>query len=148
MKIIFATRRKYIPAMLLRIITLSKFSHMAVLLDDNTVIEAAAFKGVVRGSYENFRRQYDRIIIQDVSLPDEEAAIKFLLEQVGKPYDWAAIFGIVFRNGKWADLDSWFCSELVAAAIKAGGLSIFKEDASRIIPQYCWVLNWGNRDGG
>lgn len=140
MRIIFATRRKYIPAMLLRILTLSKFSHMAVLLDDNTVIEAAAFKGVVRGSFENFTKIYDRVIIQDLPLPNEEAAINFLLEQVGKPYDWTAIFGIVFRNGKWTDLDSWFCSELVEAAVKAGGLDRFKEDISRIIPQYCWVL--------
>lgn len=140
MRIIFATRRKYIPAMLLRILTLSKFSHMAVLLDDNTVIEAAAFKGVVRGSFENFTKIYDRVIIQDLPLPNEEAAINFLLEQVGKPYDWTAIFGIVFRNGKWTDLDSWFCSELVEAAVKVGGLDRFKEDISRIIPQYCWVL--------
>lgn len=140
MRIIFATRRKYIPAVLLRILTLSKFSHMAVLLDDNTVIEAAAFKGVVRGSFENFTKIYDRVIIQDLPLPNEEAAINFLLEQVGKPYDWTAIFGIVFRNGKWTDLDSWFCSELVEAAVKAGGLDRFKEDISRIIPQYCWVL--------
>lgn len=140
MRIIFATRRKYIPAVLLRILTLSKFSHMAVLLDDNTVIEAAAFKGVVRGSFENFTKIYDRVIIQDLPLPNEEAAINFLLEQIGKPYDWTAIFGIVFRNGKWTDLDSWFCSELVEAAVKAGGLDRFKEDISRIIPQYCWVL--------
>lgn len=140
MRIIFATRRKYIPAMLLRIFTLSKFSHTAVLLDDNTVIEAAAFKGVVRGSFENFTKIYDRVIIQDLPLPNEEAAISFLLEQIGKPYDWTAIFGIVFRNGKWTDLDSWFCSELVEAAVKAGGLDRFKEDISRIIPQYCWVL--------
>lgn len=140
MRIIFATRRKYIPAMLLRILTISKFSHMAVLLDDNTVIEAAAFKGVVRGSFENFTKIYDRVIIQDLPLPNEEAAINFLLEQIGKPYDWTAIFGIVFRNGKWTDLDSWFCSELVEAAVKAGGLDRFKEDISRIIPQYCWVL--------
>lgn len=140
MRIIFATRRKYIPAMLLRIFTLSKFSHMAVLLDDNTVIEAAAFKGVVRGSFENFTKIYDRVIIQDLPLPNEEAAISFLLEQIGKPYDWTAIFGIVFRNGKWTDPDSWFCSELVEAAVKAGGLDRFKEDISRIIPQYCWVL--------
>jgi uncharacterized protein YycO len=113
---------------------------MAVLLDDNTVIEAAAFKGVVRGSFENFTKIYDRVIIQDLPLPNEEAAINFLLEQIGKPYDWTAIFGIVFRNGKWTDLDSWFCSELVEAAVKAGGLDRFKEDISRIIPQYCWVL--------
>jgi len=113
---------------------------MAVLLDDNTVIEAAAFKGVVRGSFENFTKIYDRVIIQDLPLPNEEAAISFLLEQIGKPYDWTAIFGIVFRNGKWTDLAKWFCSELVEAAIKAGGLDRFKEDVSRIIPQYCWVL--------
>lgn len=140
MKVIFATRKKYIPALLLRIITLSKFSHMAVLLDDNTVIEATAFKGVVRRPYQNFTKHYDHIIIQEVPLPDEEAAIKFLIAQVGKPYDWTAILGIVFRNGKWTDPDSWFCSELVEAAIKTGGLDRFKEDVSRIIPQYCWVL--------
>jgi uncharacterized protein YycO len=39
----------------------------------------------------------------------------FLLEQVGKPYDSAAIWAFVF-NRDWRARDSWICSELQSAA--------------------------------
>lgn len=50
-----------------------------------------------------------------------DAFWKFLSEQDGKPYDWRAIAGFGFRRD-WEAPDSWFCSELMMAALKAAGI--------------------------
>ena len=44
----------------------------------------------------------------------------FLLSQEGKPYDLTGIFGFV-ADRNWDEPDSWFCSELVAAALSKCG---------------------------
>lgn len=45
----------------------------------------------------------------------------FLVRQLGKPYDHAAIWGfVVGRN--WRERDSWICSELQAAALEQAGI--------------------------
>ena len=54
--------------------------------------------------------------------PDQEWLCKsFMIEQVGKPYDFKAILG--FATGRnWRENDAWICSELVAAAIEYAGI--------------------------
>lgn len=47
-------------------------------------------------------------------------AIRFLLAQVGKPYDWTAIAAFAM-NRTWSEDDSWFCSELAAAVLQQAG---------------------------
>lgn len=49
----------------------------------------------------------------------------FLASQLGKPYDQTAIAGFVFQRD-WREQDSWFCSELQAAAAEKSGLFPFK----------------------
>ncbi len=45
--------------------------------------------------------------------------LAFAHAQVGKPYDYTAIAGFLARRD-WREDDSWFCSELQAAAFEAG----------------------------
>ena len=48
----------------------------------------------------------------------ENKFLDFLHDQLGKPYDKTAI--IAFAVGRnWREQDSWFCSELIAAALEA-----------------------------
>ena len=50
----------------------------------------------------------------------EETFFNFLRAQIGKPYDTDAVLGLgIGRN--WREPDSWFCSELQAAALEASG---------------------------
>lgn len=50
----------------------------------------------------------------------EDKFLDWLHDQIGKPYDKAAI--VAFAVGRdWREPDSWFCSELVAAALEASG---------------------------
>lgn len=140
MKVIFTNKHRSIISILIKILTISKFSHMAVLLDDGYVIDTTFLSGVRIQTLEKFSRHYTDRIVRNITLPDEVAAQEFLYAQIGKPYDWTALLGMAVRNGKWDKDDSWFCSELVEAAIKAGGLNRFIEKLSRIIPQYCWII--------
>ena len=50
----------------------------------------------------------------------EKKFYAFLNEQLGKPYDTTAIVAFAM-NRNWRENDSWFCSELMAAAIEASG---------------------------
>ena len=52
---------------------------------------------------------------------EAEAFYSFLRQQVGKPYDTTAI--LAFAVGRdWRERDSWFCSELQAAALEEAGI--------------------------
>lgn len=67
--------------------------------------------------------KWDRVerITLDIGGPEHEAAFYiFLRSQIGKPYDMAAIAAFPLRRN-WRDPNSWFCSELVAAALQACG---------------------------
>lgn len=69
-----------------------------------------------------------------VGLPDKTASIgeaaavytmehdflAFLQAQVGKPYDRTALIGLALDRD-WHQADSWFCSELMAAALEECG---------------------------
>lgn len=50
----------------------------------------------------------------------ERSFYNFLRDQLGKPYDVTAIAGLAF-NRDWRETDSWFCSELVTAALEFCG---------------------------
>lgn len=76
-----------------------------------------------------------RVVIELASDATQNAKFyKFLGEQIGKPYDKTAIFAFVW-NRDWRERDSWFCSELAAAALEAAGLihHIFN-DVNKVTP--------------
>lgn len=136
MKLLFAKKRN-LPSALIRFFTWSQWSHVAIV-DGDAVIEATFLGGVSWRPLAEFLVDYTTEEV-GVSLPDEAAAMRFVRQQIGKRYDWTALVGIVFRSG-WAKQDKWFCSELVAAAIQAGGKRLFREDASRITPRDLWLV--------
>jgi hypothetical protein len=57
-----------------------------------------------------------------VPVQDVGAVIEFLSQQVGAKYDYLGALGIpLLYSTDWADTSRWWCSELVFAAIGAGG---------------------------
>lgn len=64
---------------------------------------------------------------------------QFLYDQLGKPYDFSAIWGFLF-NRDWRAPDSWICSELQCAAGEASGIlpPLFLP-ANKITPVACAV---------
>ena len=65
----------------------------------------------------------------------KRAFYAFLKTQIGKPYDHSAILGFALDRD-WRQSDSWFCSELVAAALEKAGYFSFclAAPANKITP--------------
>lgn len=101
-------------------------SHVDALLDDGTLLGARSDSvggkspGVqIRPSwYAAF--SHVEVVMLGATILQREAWLNFLLAQVGKPYDILAI--VAFTMGRdWRQPDSWFCSELQAAALESCG---------------------------
>lgn len=126
-KLLFCT--SYKPgALLIRIATMSRFSHVAIEVN-NKLYETRLSTGVHRPtSIDNVT---DVIELDDL---DDEAIEAFLEAQVGKKYDSKAICSFMFSR-IWEDLNKWFCSELGAMAIKVGGYKGIPNNLSKVSPE-------------
>lgn len=140
MKVLFCTSN--LPgAVLIRGVTWSKWSHVALVLDDGTAIEATWPK-VRRVALTDITSKHSKYVIIDIPTDCDNQIIDAAMSQIGKPYDITALFGILVHRS-WSDTDSWFCSELVAWSFAQSGNSLFREeDVHRITPQNLWMLNY------
>jgi uncharacterized protein YycO len=93
-------------------------SHAEALMPDGTLLGAHADGGVQARNHDYDAGKFTKELY--VSIPATPAMTdsfhSFLRSQIGKPYDFEAIAGIVAQRN-WRNDDSWFCSELVAAAL-------------------------------
>lgn len=128
-------------AVLIRGVTWSKWSHVALVLDDGTAIEATWPK-VRRVALTDITSNHSKYVIIDIPTDCDNQIIDAAMSQIGKPYDITALFGLLVHRA-WSDTDKWFCSELVAWAFSEGGHPLFRsEDVHRITPQNWWMLNY------
>jgi hypothetical protein len=98
------------------------FSHVDAVLSDGTLLGARSDKAdgisgvaVRKPFYERWKR---RVVMSLTVEPQKETLFnQFLDRQIGKPYDNTAIWGFV-AGRNWREEDSWFCSELLTAALE------------------------------
>ena len=103
--------------------TRGPYSHVAWVCRDGTVIEARG-SGVRRvDSIADQHVDGTPVELYDVPGCDPAAAEAFLAAQIGKPYDYRGLLGFITRT-ETQDKGCWFCSELVFAAAKAGGVEL------------------------
>lgn len=122
----------------IRAATWSAWSHVAIV-DDRWVIEAVAGHGVRSIPLE---QALEGRITAQVDLPCQcpGGVVYAAASQLGKPYDYAALFGLAMRRN-WQRDDAWFCSELVAWACEAAGQPLFRAtELRRVTPQHLWML--------
>lgn len=119
-----------------------RWSHCGVVVDDGSaVVEARAFHGVVSTPLQAFKRRYahSRMALKTVNCPDPLAGEAWVKAQIGKPYDYGAVFGALVRES-WQDDDRWMCSELVEAALVQAGARRFVDVPSRISPNVSFMV--------
>lgn len=132
MKVIFSRSHKPI-SFLIRAFTWSRWSHIGVIVDDY-VIESIASKGVVKTSLEDFKKRYHCYEI--CTMTNESGWQERAKSQLGKKYDWSAIFSLIVKSRK-QDPNKWFCSELAAHAS-----GIFRQErVNRITPEDCYKVS-------
>jgi uncharacterized protein YycO len=101
-------------------------THAEAVLADGSLLGAHIDGGVqIRpAGYDKATMTRELVVRLEVSantsLPAETLFYDFLRAQVGKPYDVTAIAGLAFDRN-WREDDSWFCSELMAAALETCG---------------------------
>jgi uncharacterized protein YycO len=130
--IVFAKGRHPI-SYLIRLVTWSRWSHIAVVFGDE-VLESVGGIGVVKTPLPEFIARYSDVAFAEIPCDSKDVAYQRLTEQCGKPYDFWALLGIVFRLGSWADDNKWFCSELVAYAT-----GLWRQERNkRVTPENIW----------
>lgn len=129
-----------IGSKLIRLFTWSPWSHGAILDGDEHVIEATARHGVIRSPLRDLIWHSTRYAIIEIPCDDPLRALDYARRQIGKAYDWQAIFGFIFHRD-WARARKWFCFELVAAALDHAGTPAFRAGTiHRVTGAHFWML--------
>lgn len=86
--------------------------------------------GVRRVPLEQALHHAEIVDARTYHLPDELAGIEFARSQVGRPYDFTGAVGLALVEGEtYHDNSAWFCFELGAASMRAGGRAVFADDS-------------------
>jgi uncharacterized protein YycO len=113
---------------MIRWITWSEYSHVDFVMPNGQLLGARADGVRIRrpeGRYHFIRAEIDA--------PD--SVLDSALSQVGKPYDFTAIIGFLFRRN-WQRQDAWYCAELVSWAFCESGVTLLTcSDHHRITPR-------------
>ncbi len=114
----FATEHDF-SAFLIHLGTRSTWSHVDAVLPDGTLLGARSDGGVqIR---QPGYAQFTKTQICKIRSPLADQFYKTLETQIGKPYDWRAIFAFGFGDHDWRETGSWFCSELQIWAMETVG---------------------------
>jgi len=133
-----------VGARLISSFTFSDISHVAIVdpTHQNKVYEAVMLGGVVHRDIKKCLKNKKDIIEVDVPVLNTTKLYDvqgFLDSQVGKPYDWGGVWGGMFRQRKWNDNHTWYCSELVTVALYIAGYTLFTPDRSIITPDQLYI---------
>lgn len=123
----------------IRVSAFSQWSHVAVIDGDN-VIESVSFAGVREIPLQQALQTASKYTTIEIPIPNEAAFLEAVRSQIGKPYDYTAIAGLLVHRD-WQAEDRWFCSELPAWAANKAGCPIFRAEAMhRVTPEHWWML--------
>lgn len=100
------------------------YSHAAFLMRSGLIVESWQGAGVRIKDLSDWQ-DIDAFTIPGMTPAQWDDAIAFALDQLGKGYDYLGVLRFVSRQRGSADLDRWFCSELVFAALQSVGVSPF-----------------------
>lgn len=116
-----------------------QWSHCGLISERETVLEALAFKGVVETRTEDFFERVSHYEIVDFAVPSAAAGLRWAREQLGKGYDYGALFGNLFRE-PWQDDSRHDCAEFVEWALIHAGRMRFRSPAWKLSPNLSFMV--------
>lgn len=125
-------------ALAIKFFTFSQWSHVAIQVG-GIVYESRGVCGVTKTTFSELVSRQNIVHTEVVNDIDWVSAREFLEDQVGKDYDYAALFGLPFRQN-WGAEDRWFCSELAAKALHVGGFNFLPIKPFRITPKDLFII--------
>ncbi len=125
--------------------TRSEYSHAAWVRADGSVIEAWGFYGVrhvaTPWSIHREKESVDLWAVDGITRTQTRLVENFLVSQLGQSYDWLSVLRFVSRQPA-PDDERWFCSELVAEALRKAGLPLLNAPSYLISPGHIpWSLS-------
>lgn len=108
--------------------------HASVYIGNGNIIEAWPGGVRVQPATITWSASEAAIYRVNTSSSKKQAAINFMMNQLGKPYDYS---WLLWPGGKSTSSYYWYCSELAWAGYKVNGVDI---DAN---PGYHWLF-WNN----
>lgn len=108
--------------------------HAEICTDTGTWIGAHAKDGVQERAADYCKPRFELRYALPVTEDQHAKILGFMRAQIGKPYDFTGIMGILFHES-WHDPKAWFCSELVCAACEAGGIFMLN-----VLPGYTFRI--------
>lgn len=136
MKLAFC-RSKTIGSWLIRKITWSHWSHVAIV-DGDEIIEAT-YPRVRVSSLDHLHFNHDEILIVEFPTDKDRDIIAFARSQLGKRYDLIGILGL-WLHRDWQNEDQWWCSELPAWCALKAGVPFFRLEAVHTIQPQHWYM--------
>lgn len=127
-------RSRTLLSPIIRAVTWSAWSHMAIIPARGRAFEARMGHGVIETTPGEILGRASRFQFGSVTV--SPGTLSFLLGQVGRPYDYLGVIG-VWVHRDWQRDDAWDCSELPAAACAAGGTMLTRKAFGRVTPQDC-----------
>lgn len=146
--ILLFTRSNNISSKLIRLVTWSSWSHVAMvnssdiesITEYTEVIDSTFLHGGVQSRpLHQVLHNMDKWAYVEVPVANEKLAWSAARSQLGKPYDVTALIGIFFHRN-WQNPTRWFCNELVEWCLEFGGSGRFIEDISTLSPKHSWML--------
>lgn len=138
LRIIF-TNSKMPLSPLIRAVTWSDFSHMAIVINECEILHSD-FHGVRIEPLKDLQDRSKNWMIADYKCERPQDLIDACLTQLGKPYDFTGLIGIAIRDVDLQDDSKWWCSELPAYGGMISNQPFFQEEyLHRIAPQH-WLL--------
>lgn len=115
--------------------TRSDYSHVAVWLDDESVIEAWHEGGVRRIPYPEYgHTKGTPIDVFSITVPFNARVVEdFLFAQIGKKYDFRSIARFLTRRHDKLN-DAWFCNELAEYAVRESSVYLLTGNPSERPP--------------
>lgn len=136
----FIFTNSYLPlSPVIRFVTWSKYSHMAIVINDKYITHSD-FNGVHIEPLEELMNRSKSWMIAEYQCDNPQSVIDNCLTFLGKPYDYGALIGIAIRRIELQDDSKYVCSEYPAAgALKASQPFFCTDYIHRITPQH-WLM--------
>lgn len=96
------TRSNTFWSQVIRTFTVSRYSHVAIILPDDSVIDTDHPQGVSTRDLNTLIGESQEYEIIKVPVKNPRAAYDFLREQLNKPYDYGGVFSFIVKRN-WQD---------------------------------------------
>ena len=124
--------------------TSGEHTHVELVFPDGRSFSSSQWDGGVRFKSIAYEPEKWHIVMLPLTALEVASVLEFCEREKGKKYDWRGILDFFAGKGD-GDKNSWFCSEICAAALQQVGRFRFLTPA-RTSPEALWLAAMGRTE--